>query len=111
VLQNRKLANDPEVLKCTCPETLCEWHGRCRECVALHKYHKDHVPACLQPFINEKLRELVKIGELVAIRKEKTPAEYRLYVRERDNEAATRSDSGQNDHGNVKTSCKKPAIL
>ncbi len=67
--------------------------------MALHKYHKDHVPACLQPFINEKLRELVKIGELVAIRKEKTPAEYRLYVRERDNEAATRSDSGQNDHG------------
>lgn len=64
--------------------TLCEWHGRCRECVALHRYHKDHVPACLQPFINEKLKALVKIGELIAVEKEKTPIEYRLYVKERD---------------------------
>jgi len=64
ILKNRELARDPEVLKCSCTQTLCEWHGRCRECVALHRYHKDHVPACLQPFINEKLKELVKIGEL-----------------------------------------------
>jgi len=45
---------------------------------------EDHVPACLQPFINEKLKALVKIGELIAVEKEKTPIEYRLYVKERD---------------------------
>lgn len=84
ILKNRELVRDPEVLKCTCPKTYCEWHGRCRECVALHRYHKDHVPNCFQPFINEKLKDLVKIGELTAVEKERTPAEYWEYVRERD---------------------------
>lgn len=84
VLQNRMIAGNPENLKCTCSQTMCEWHGRCRECVALHRYHQDHVPACLQPFINNKLKEIVKIGELVAVDKIKTPIEYREYVREQD---------------------------
>lgn len=84
ILTNRELVKDPEVLKCTCPQTLCEWHGRCRECIALHRYYQDHVPACLQPFINDKLKKLVKIGELTAIEKEPTPVEYRMYVREQD---------------------------
>jgi len=81
VLENRKLAADPENLKCTCTQTLCEWHGRCRECIALHRYYKDHVPACLHSFINDKIREIAKIGELIT---EKTSAEYREYVREQD---------------------------
>jgi len=44
--------NPHEVLKdnrnllCTCPETDCEWHGKCKECVALHKYMST-VPSCL----------------------------------------------------------------
>lgn len=87
IQKNRELARDPEVLRCTCPQTFCEWHGRCRECVALHRYHKDHVPACFQPFINEKLKDLVKIGELTAV-EERTPAEYWAYVREQDKKQA-----------------------
>ncbi len=90
VLENRKIVSDPENLKCTCLHTLCEWHGRCRECIALHRYYKDHVPACLQGFINEKLKELVKIGELMAVEKEKTPVEYRLYVREQDKKTSSK---------------------
>jgi len=43
VLENRKIASNPENIKCTCTQTLCEWHGRCKECVVLHRYHKDHV--------------------------------------------------------------------
>ena len=39
---------------------------------------------CFQPFINEKLKDLVKIGELTAVEKERTPAEYWAYVREQD---------------------------
>ena len=63
VLQNRKLASDPEVLKCTCPHTLCEWHGRCRECIALHRYHKImYLPVCNRS--STKSKKLVKIGEL-----------------------------------------------
>ncbi|MDR3585420.1 MAG: DUF6485 family protein [Desulfosporosinus sp.] len=84
VLENRKIASNSENLKCTCTQTLCEWHGRCRECVALHRYHQDHVPACFQTFINDKLRDIVKIGELTAVENEKTPLEYRKYVQEQD---------------------------
>lgn len=84
VLENRTIAGNPENLKCTCTQTLCEWNGRCRECVALHRYHQDHVPACFQTFINGKLRDIVKIGELTAVEKEKTPLEYRQYVKAQD---------------------------
>jgi len=84
ILKDRELVKEPEVLRCTCTQTLCEWHGRCRECVALHRYKKDHVPACLQPFINEKLKELVKIGELIAVEKEHVPVEYWQYIKEQD---------------------------
>ena len=51
VLENRRLAADPDIVKCTCPNALSEWHGKCRECVALHRYHNDHIPVCLQPMI------------------------------------------------------------
>lgn len=53
VLKNMKILSNPENLKCTCPQTLCVWHGRCRECVAIHRYHKDHVPECFQSFVND----------------------------------------------------------
>lgn len=89
VLENRKIASNPENLKCTCTQTLCEWHGRCKECVALHRYHKDHVPACFQSFINDKLKAIVKIGELTAVENEKTPTEYRMYVKEQDKKLAS----------------------
>ena len=84
VLENRRIAGNPENLKCTCTQISCEWHGRCRECVALHRYHKDHVPACFQTFINDKLKAIAQIGELIAIEREKTPNDYRLYVKEQD---------------------------
>ncbi len=84
VLDNRKLAADPAVLACPCTATLCEWHGKCRECVALHRYHGDHVPSCLQPLLRDKLSALAAVAELHAVPKEKTPDDYRLYVRERD---------------------------
>ena len=88
VLENRRLASNPEVMKCTCPNTLCEWHGKCKECVALHRYHNDHVPFCLQPMLSEKLRSLVGVAEMIAAKKEGTPLEYRHYVRERDQQNA-----------------------
>ena len=87
ILENRKIANDPELTKCPCPRTLCEWIGKCRECVAQHRYHGDHVPVCLQPIIDDKIRALAGVAEMVAEKKEPTPTEYRLYVKERDNQA------------------------
>ena len=84
VLDNRRLTADPQVTKCTCPNTLCDWHGKCIECVALHRHHNDHIPVCLQPIINDKLKALVGTAEMAATKKEGTPIEYRYYVQERD---------------------------
>ncbi|HOQ76481.1 MAG TPA: hypothetical protein PK369_07950 [Thermoclostridium sp.] len=70
--------NDPENLKCPCPKVKCEWHGKCRECVALHRYYKDHVPNCFQLYINDKIKAIARIGELEVVEKEKTPPEYEI---------------------------------
>lgn len=53
VIENMKIVDNPENLKCTCPQTACVWHGRCRECVAIHRYHKDHVPECFLLIFND----------------------------------------------------------
>ena len=84
VLENRKLVKDPKVTECVCPNTLCDWHGKCRECVALHRYHNDHVPVCLQSIISDKIKSLAKTAEMETAKKEPTPIEYRNYVKERD---------------------------
>ena len=84
VLQNREIAADPEITKCICPNNLCDWHGKCRECVAIHRFHNDHVPVCLQPIIKDKLEDLIGAVEMTAVNKERTPVEYRHYVKERD---------------------------
>lgn len=31
---------------CSC-KAECPYHGKCMECVAIHRGHRDHVPACL----------------------------------------------------------------
>ena len=87
VVANRALAADPKVLACTCPNTLCDWHGKCRECVALHRHYGDHLPVCLQPLIHDKIQALAGVAERTTAAKEATPIEYRRYVRERDNQA------------------------
>lgn len=84
VLANRRLATDPAVLACTCPEQACEWHGRCRECVALHRHHADHVPACLHKLMRARLKAVAGLAECRLARREPTPAAHRAYVRRRD---------------------------
>jgi hypothetical protein len=61
-------------------------HGKYKECVALHRYYNDHIPACLQPIIEDKLKSLVGVAEMVAVKKEGKPIEHRLYIKERDKE-------------------------
>ena len=75
---------DSENLKCTCPKTKCEWHGKCTECVAIHRFYKDHIPNCMQQFVNEKIKEIAKIGELNISEKQKIKYEKQDYVREKD---------------------------
>jgi hypothetical protein len=52
-----------------CPCTYaCRWHGKCKECVILHRGHQDHLPKCMVPLLDEHLRALARIleRELVA---------------------------------------------
>ena len=85
VLENRKLVEDPKIIKCVCPNTLCDWHGKCKECVSLHRYHNNHVPVCLHELIkNKTFMELANIVEMNSVENQKTPLEYRQYVKEMD---------------------------
>lgn len=95
VLENRRIVSDPENLNCPCPKTKCEWHGRCRECVALHRHYRDHVPDCFQAVISGRLAAAAGIGELEAVRKDTTPPEYWDYVRVRDGIAASEEHQDQ----------------
>lgn len=83
-LKQREIVKDPAVMACTCPDTLCQWHGKCAECVALHRHFDNHIPACLQPMLTEKVRAIAGVVELLTQKKPGTPRELRLYMHERD---------------------------
>ena len=55
-----RIVADPENLKCSCYVTMCEYHGNCLKCVALHKYYKGF-PGCLRDFVNERVEQGKKI--------------------------------------------------
>ena len=92
--KSRQLLTDPDVTKCTCPETLCEWHGKCKECVALHRYHNSHLPACLHHLIEDNVKGLMKTIEVTGAKHERVPDELRLYIKERDKINADNSATG-----------------
>ena len=84
VLEGRRIAADPELTKCPCPEAGCEWRGRCKECVAIHRAQADHIPVCLQHIIQDKLQALAGTVQMTATKNEETPLEHWQYVKERD---------------------------
>jgi hypothetical protein len=47
---------------CSCPEP-CMYHGKCKECMLIHRAGMDHVPYCLRNLVNEKLEKLSAITE------------------------------------------------
>ena len=47
---------------CPCQKA-CRYHGNCKECVAIHRAHQEHVPNCMRPLINKKLRILSELTE------------------------------------------------
>ena len=46
------LANKDNFI-CICSQTDCEWHGNCKDCIALHRYHAT-IPDCLEIEIENK---------------------------------------------------------
>jgi hypothetical protein len=47
---------------CSCPVG-CEHHGKCMECVTLHRGHGDHLPYCLFQMVNKRIEALSAITE------------------------------------------------
>ena len=86
ILKDKELVSNPENMKCTCPETLCVWHGKCRECVAIHRYKNDHLPACLHHIVRDSLDVLLRSLEMEATKKEGPPCEFRQYAKDREKE-------------------------
>ncbi len=47
-----------------CPCTAeCRFHGKCRDCVTIHRAHRDHVPYCMRDMLNERIRMLSELTE------------------------------------------------
>ncbi len=47
---------------CSCQKA-CRYHGNCKECVAIHRAHQDHVPNCMRPMLNKKLKLFSELTE------------------------------------------------
>jgi hypothetical protein len=47
---------------CSCPSA-CKFHGKCVECVTLHRGHGDHLPYCFRAMLNRKINNLSELSE------------------------------------------------
>jgi len=47
---------------CSCPAA-CKLHGKCKECVIVHRGHGDHLPHCFQRMVNERIETLSALTE------------------------------------------------
>jgi len=41
----------------------CKHHGRCTDCVAIHRGHDDHLPYCMHAILNRRLKNLSELSE------------------------------------------------
>jgi len=46
---------------CPC-DAACKFHGRCAECVAIHRGHRHHLPYCLCGMVKEKLETVAEMA-------------------------------------------------
>ena len=67
---------------CPCPKTKCYWHGKCRDCVRIHRMHGDHVPNCLQFIIKDKIRALAATAEMNTSNRPHRPEEFYEHAKE-----------------------------
>ena len=47
---------------CPCKKA-CRYHGNCKECVAIHRAHQEHVPTSMRSIINRKIQLLSEVTE------------------------------------------------
>ena len=78
--ESRKLIKSGRYDACPCSQTDCEWHGKCRECVLIHRVKKRHVPECLQPIFRQAITDLARKVELDVVDARPTK-EHREYLK------------------------------
>ena len=59
---------------CPCLKA-CRYHGNCKECVAIHRAHQEHVPNCMRPLINKKLKLMSELTEHTLVNEIEAPHE------------------------------------
>ena len=59
---------------CSCTKA-CRYHGNCKECVAIHRAHQEHVPNCMRPMLNAKIKLLSSLTEHTIAREIEAPKE------------------------------------
>ena len=47
---------------CSCTKA-CRYHGNCKECVAIHRAHREHLPNCFRSMVNEKIKFFTGLTE------------------------------------------------
>ena len=52
---------------CSCTAD-CKHHGKCMDCVTLHRGHGDHLPECMHAMLNERIEKLSELSEHSIIR-------------------------------------------
>lgn len=75
---------------CPCRKA-CRYHGNCKECVAIHRAHQEHVPNCMRPLINAKLKALSELTEHTIANEIQPPRE--VLRKEFQKEAGERTDA------------------
>ena len=81
VRTSRELIKSGEHSECPCTQVACQWHGKCFECVLIHRVKKHHVPQCLQPILRERIEEMAKVAELKT-EDNRPPGEFWDYLNE-----------------------------
>jgi len=52
-LKPHEILSDENNTLCICPDTDCQWHGNCKDCMGLHRHHAT-IPHCLEFELNKK---------------------------------------------------------
>jgi hypothetical protein len=66
MLQDEFVAEVRESLKtqdhCSCTAK-CKYHGKCIECVAIHRAHREHLPYCFRDMVNDRIAAVSELTE------------------------------------------------
>lgn len=60
------IAAGEDYCSCTSP---CDKHGNCTACVAAHRGHQGHLPACFREMVNDRIHKLSALTEHTIIGK------------------------------------------